>query len=158
MRLQFLWRLLCGVAIAVLAAPGSSPAAGKGPRVDAFVFTDRSRPDVFVFVTDLRINDTLLNEDGDRFFVLTSAEGTFQLPFDAVAEVVFTQYLGLVRADTPRYEVRVVLPSQQGERRGTIELRVLRGLVQDLPWHDLLVTRADHGASLYRIFFRAPEP
>ncbi len=134
------------------------PAAQLGVRArkfNALVFTDRSLPDWFVPVSDLRVDETLLNESGNRFFTIRSSDGTFQLPFELIAEVEFTKFLGVQRGDTVRYEVRVVLPAQ-GVRHGTIDLRVLRGFVQSASWHDLLITNPDKGASLYKILFVAP--
>lgn len=145
--------LLIPAVIAALATPPSVSARSR--KFDALVFTDRERPDQFVFVGDLSVNDTIVNEDGDRFFVLQTPDGTFQLPFESVAEVEFTKYMDVVLGDTIRYEARVVLPSH-GVRRGTIELRVLRGFVNNARWHDLLAAQRDRGASLYRILFVAP--
>ncbi len=86
--------------------------AGPKPRKFAvLVFPDRANPDTFVLVDDFRVNDTIVNPEGDRFFVLRSREGTFQLPFQDVAEVEFTALLATA-LDAATYEVRVVLPLQ----------------------------------------------
>jgi hypothetical protein len=154
MRRRFLTLIVC-FAVAGLAAVPASSVSARARKFNALVFPDRSQPDSFVAVSDLFINETISNPEGDRFFVLHSPQGTFQLPFDAVAEVEFTRYLGAVRPDTVRYEVRMVLPAQ-GVRRGTIDLRVLRGFAYDGPWHDLLISRTDRGAGLFRILFAGP--
>ena len=36
---------------------------------------------------------------------------------------------------------------------GRLDLRVLRGSVDSIPWHVLLTTRDDRGADLHRIVF-----
>ena len=151
MRQRIRGSVVCLILASVAAAPACAVAA-RARTYDALIFPDRNRPDTFVFVSNLQVNETLLNDGGDRFFFLRSPEGTFEVPFESVSEVEFTRYLGIVLEDTVRFEAQVVLPAQ-GIRRGTIELRVLRGLVENAPWHDLLITQADRGASLYRILF-----
>lgn len=147
--------LIVCLSLAGLAGVPASPVSARARKFNALVFPDRSQPDSFVAVSDLFINETISTPQGDRFFVLHSSQGTFQIPFDAVVEVEFTRYLGTLRPGTVSYEVRMVLPAQ-GVRRGTIELRVLRGFAYDAPWHDLLISRTDRGAGLLRILFAGP--
>lgn len=145
--------LLATVMAVALAVGAPEITAGASSRkFHALVFMDRSSPDTFVQVDDLRVNDTITNESGDRFFVLETSEGTFQLPFDSVAEVEFTRFLGMTLLDTASYEARVVLPLQ-GVRRGTMKLRALRGEVKKNPWHQLLMMRRPQAERLYRILF-----
>jgi hypothetical protein len=113
---------------------------------------DRDNPDAFVQVDDLRVNDTITNESGDRFFVLETDQGTFQLPFEAVAEVELTRFRGMVLLDTASYDARVVLPLQ-GVRRGTMKLRSLKGEVKKSPWHQVLMLRKPQAERLHRILF-----
>lgn len=127
-------------------------ATASSKKFHVVVFTDRGNPDAFVQVDDLRVNDTITNESGDRFFVLETDEGTFQLPFEAVAEVEFTRFRGMVLLDTATYDARVVLPLQ-GVRRGTMKLRSLRGEVKKSPWHQLLMMRKHQAERLHRILF-----
>lgn len=143
--------IVCLIAAAVAAGP-TSALAQRARKSNVLVFADRTQPDAFVAVSDLSINETISNPKGDRFFVLRSSQGTFQIPFDEVADVEFTRYVGAVSPDIFRYEVRIVSPSV-GVRRGTIDLRSLRGFAYDVPWHDLLVSRRDKGAGLFRILF-----
>lgn len=151
-------RFAC-VVVLMLTAIAERPAAQwpwQRPRkFNALVFTDRTHPDWFVSVSDLRVNETLLNEGGDRFFTIRSTDGTFQLPFELIAEVDFVRWVEVVQSDVVRYEVRVVLPAQ-GVRLGTIDVRVLRGFVQTASWHHLLITQPDKGASLLKLLFVAP--
>ena len=140
---------------AIAARPAANFPFSRARKFNALVFPDRSRPDWFLPVNDLRVNETLVNDGGDRFFTFQSSDGTFQLPFELIADVEFTRFVEVVLGDMVRYEVRVVLPAQ-GVRHGTIDVRVLRGLVQTARWHHLLITQPDKGASLYRILFLAP--
>lgn len=148
------YAVVLGLAIAFLlgSTSGATQIFHSKRKFTALVFPQRTQNDYFLLVSDLRVNETVLNERGDQFFVLRSADGTFQVHFAYVAEVEFTRYVGVVSGDIARYEARVVLPAQ-GVRRGTIDLRVLSGFVGRTPWHDLLIARQDRGASLYRILF-----
>ena len=146
--------LLLSIPGDIAARPAAQFGFNRARKFNALVFPDRARPDWFLPVSDLRVNETPVNDGGDRFFTIRSSDGTFHLPFELIAEVEFTQFVEVVLGDKVRYEVRVVLPAQ-GVRRGTIDVRVLRGFVQTAAWHHLLVTQPDKGASLYRILFLA---
>ena len=136
------------VCILVLLAAGLP---GDERRFAARVYPDRTRPDYALSVMDLRVNETLRDEGGVRHLVLRSAAGTFDMPFEAISEIEFTRFLGLA-GDLARYDSRVTLRSK-AVRVGQLELRVLRGTVDALPWHLLLATRDDRGAGLYKIVF-----
>lgn len=151
------WTRNCAaVLVALLVA---LPAAAQIPfltdqrKFTALVFPDRSQRDYFLVVSDFRVNEDLTNNGGDRFFVLRAADGTFQVPFGQAAEVEFTRFVGLIKGTAARYEARVVLPRQAVVRRGTIDIRVMRGFVGQTEWHDLIASRPDRGASLYKIQF-----
>src|SRR5688500_11073270 len=85
--------LACALLLLVmLPGPAAMPEAASRPKSHALVFADRDNPDAFVLVEDLRVNDTITNPEGDRFFKLRTGQGTFDLPFESVAEVHFTRF------------------------------------------------------------------
>lgn len=145
----------CAVlAVAALSLPACAPVAMGASKLKAhaLVFPDRDNPDTFVLVRDFRVNETITNPDGDRFFILKTRQGTFEVPFDTVAEVEFTRFRAMEFLETATYDARVVLP-EHGVRHGTIELRSLRGHAGRNPWHQLLMTRRENAARLHRIVF-----
>lgn len=150
--LTALLAFLPAVALSLVSSRVSVADARSLGTFHALVFTDREKPDVFVHVKDLRVNDSITDESGDQFFVLDTDEGTFQLPFETVAEVELTRFRGMVLLDTASYDARVVLPLQ-GVRRGTMKLRSLKGEVGKSPWHLLLMMREQPAERLHRILF-----
>jgi len=146
--------VLAGALLTLTTPPASAPAprAAARPQSHALVFADRTNPDAFVLVEDIRVNDTISNPEGDRFFVLKTSQGTFDLPFESVAEVVFTRFHAMEFLETATYDVTVMLPLH-GVRRGTIELRSLKGTAHQNPWHHLLMTRRENAERMHRILF-----
>lgn len=140
------------LALAPPLVPAPAARAAGRPQSHALVFADRTTPDVFVLVEDIRVNDTIANPEGDRFFVLKTPQGTFDLPFESVAEVVFTRFHAMEFLETATYDVTVMLPLH-GMRRGTMELRSLKGTAYRNPWHHLLMTRRGNAERMHRILF-----
>jgi peptidoglycan-associated lipoprotein len=134
--------------VAILASPGTADVK----RFKARVFADRTRPAEFLPVDDFRVNESISDEGGVQYFILRTQEGTFKLPFETVSEVLFTRLIE-ARDDIARYEAKVLARDQEEPRTGSIELRVLRGVVHDIEWHLMPVTREERGARLFRIVF-----
>jgi peptidoglycan-associated lipoprotein len=134
--------------VALLAGPGTADVK----RFKARVFADRVRPAEFLPVDDFRVNETIGDEGGVQYFILRTQEGTFKMPFETVSEVLFTRLLE-ARDDIARYEATVLARDEDAPRTGLIELRVLRGVVHDVEWHLMPVTREERGARLFRIVF-----
>lgn len=153
MPLKTAMALVC--AVLVLGIPAATmPVVGAAakPKSNALVYADRAAPDNFVLVEDLRVNDTLTNPEGDRFFMLRTSQGTFELPFETVAEVRFDRFHAMDFLKTATYDVTVTLP-QHGVRRGVMELRSLKGTVARNPWYHLLMTRRENAERMHRILF-----
>lgn len=143
--------LVCVILVlGVLPAPAARAVAR--PKSHALVFADREHPHTFTLVEDFRVNDTISNPEGDRFFLLRTPQGTFELPFESVAEVQFTRFHAMEFLETATYDVNVILPLH-GLRQGTIELRSLKGTAHRSPWHRLLMTRREDAARMHRILF-----
>ena len=141
------------LAVLLFGATAFSPEVDARPRKsDALVFPDRNDPATFVLIRDLRINETVSNPEGDRFFILNTPQGTFEVPFETVAEVEFLRLHSMEFLERATYDARVVLP-EHGVRFGTIELRSLKGNAGRNPWHQLLMTRRENAARLHRILF-----
>ena len=142
-------------AILTLASPlksEPSPQPFGKPKSHALVYADRNAPDQFVLVEDIRVNDTVSNPDGDRFFTLKTSQGTFEVPFESVAEVNFTKFHAMEFLETTTYDVSMTLPLH-GVRRGTLELRSLKGMAGRIPWYHLLMTRRENAERMHRILF-----
>jgi hypothetical protein len=165
------------LALTIALTAGAAHGFAKGRVYTARVFLDRALPERFVSVADFRINVTLSwLEAGSRWgpdrgapmtrlyergpmdardvqhVILHSADGTFQIPFDTISEVVVNRSLGWF-GDSARYDATVRLKQERESRSGRIEFRALRGTVDSIAWHVLLTARDDHGANLHRIVF-----
>jgi hypothetical protein len=145
--------LACAAFVVASAHGGAADAQFRSkPQSHALVYADRNNPESFVLVEDIRVNYTISNPDGDRFFVLKTSQGTFDLPFESVAEVLFTRFHAMEFLETAAYDVTVTLPLH-GVRRGTIELSNLKGTSARHPWHHLLMTRRENAERMHRILF-----
>ena len=118
----------------------------------AQVFLDRALPDRAVFVFDFRVNEASGDAGGVQYLLLHSGDGTFKVPFDLISEIIINRSLGW-SSDTAHYDATVKLKQGRRPRTGRLDLRVLRGSVDSIPWHVLLTTRDDCGADLHRIVF-----
>ena len=141
---------LCVFASAAFGALSGTHA--EEPIYTARVFLDRTFPGRSVSVVDFRINATPSDRGDSQFVTLYSAEGTFHVPFEAISEIDINRPLGS-SADVARYDATVKLKQGGGSRRGRLDVRVLRGNVDSIPWHVLLAAQDDRGANLYRIVF-----
>lgn len=143
--------VVCGILVLGV-PPTPATRAVERPQSHALVFADRDNPHTFTLVEDFRVNDTISNPDGDRFFLLRTRQGAFELPFESVAEVQFTRFHAMDFLETATYDVNVILPLH-GLRQGTIELRSLKGTAYRNPWYRLLMTRREDAARMHRILF-----
>ena len=145
-------RRLCGLSLAVGLVAAGARIAAERHLYSAQVYLDRGNPSRAVAVFDFRVNETATDAGGVQYITLYSADGTFTVPFEQISEIVFNRSLGHL-GDTAYYDARVVLKQSPGERSGRIDLRVLRGSADSVPWHMLLASRSDGGANLHRIVF-----
>lgn len=149
--------LVAVVTAASVATAGAQFSLWSGQRPYwAWVYMDRGLPESAVPVYDLRVNESPMSPTGHQGFVLYSPDGTFDLPFSMVKEVLIHRSLGRIE-DTARYDTTVILKDGRETRRGRIELVSLHGQVEEAPWHVLLTARDDRGANLYRIVFVDPD-
>jgi len=84
---------------------------------------------------------------------LRSGEGTFRIPFEIVSQIEFLRLIAVVD-EVVRYEARVSFRAERRPRVGLVDLRLLEGTAEGMTWHQLLVTRPDRGASLFKIIFQ----
>jgi len=151
---------LCGMFMS-----GVSAVAADGRPYTAQVSLDRALPERFVSVADFSINATSTSVEaglqtrlyggdmrGVQYLVLDSADGTFRMPFEAISEIIFNRSLGR-SGDVAHYDATVKLKRTNESRNGRLDLRVLQGSVDSIPWHVLLTSRDDRGANLHRILF-----
>jgi peptidoglycan-associated lipoprotein len=151
-------RTLTAIAAAVLVLIAAAHAAG-GFR--AFVYPDRTNPDLVVAVDDFRINETVWDYGGVQYVWLNGPTGHFRLPFKRIRQIEFLRYAGrdYSRADWTWFEVKVTGTNPDESYTGRLEIRVLRGVAAGIPWYLFPSTEADRGRGLYRIVFGdAPEP
>ena len=118
----------------------------------ARIFLDRTFPERAVSVADFRISATPTDRGDSQFVILYSADGTFHVPFDVISEIDINRPLGW-SGDVARYDATAKLKQGGGSRSGRLDVRVLRGNVDSMPWHVLLTAQDDRGANLYRIVF-----
>ena len=150
-------RVNVAVAVSVIAMVllGSwfSPAAADAKRYRACVFVDRTRPTEAVIVDDLRVNETIVTERGDQYLWVHGPAGSFQLGFDLIRQIEVIKWMGKdpARDDWTRYSVKVSGTADNVVYFGTIDIRVLLGLVGKAPWYYYPVTQRDRGFYLWRL-------
>jgi len=143
---------VCVVAM-VLAGSWFSPAAADARRYRACVFVDRNRPSEAVIVDDLRVNETIMDERGVQYLWVHGPAGSVQLAFDLIRQIEVVKWMGKdpSRDDFTRYSVKVTGADEHMTYFGTMDVRVMRGLVGKAPWYYFPVTQRDRGLNLMRV-------
>ena len=142
------------LAVLVLCAGFLAPVSADAKRFKAFVYTDRTRPELSVEVNDFRINETVWDEGGVQYVWVRGALGNFQLPFSRIRQIEFLKYLGpnTAKQDWAWYEVHVTGKDDNEVYDGRMEIRVMRGLAPgNVPWYLYPVTEMERGRKLWRI-------
>ena len=133
-----------------------SPAAAAAKRYRTCVYVDRNRPaESVVVVDDFRVNDTIYDDRGFQSLWVHGPAGGFQLGFDLIRQIEVLKWMGKdpSRDDWTRYSVKVTGTADNVAYYGTIDIRVMRGLVGKAPWYYFPVTQRDRGLNLWRITF-----
>lgn len=128
-------------------------ASAFGPRYKAFVYPDRTNPNLSVAVDDFRINETVWDSGGVQYIWISGPAGHFQVPFSRIRQVEFEKYVGPdgSRPDWAWFEVRVTGANPGESYIGRTEIRVMRGVAAGVPWYLFPATEADRGRLLWRI-------
>jgi len=141
---------------ALMLMPGFlTPAKADARRFRAYVFTDRTRPEVSVVVDDFRINETVFDEGGVQYVWVYGQSGNFQLFFNRVRQIEFQKYLGpnTTKLDWAWFEVHVTGASENEAYDGRMEVRVMRGIADGVPWYYFPLMQPDRGIKTWRIVF-----
>jgi outer membrane protein OmpA-like peptidoglycan-associated protein len=145
--------VLAALAALVFLAGAVTPAAADAKRFRAFVYPDRTKPDLSVTVDDFRINETIWDEGGVQYVWVRGATGNFKLPFSHIRQIEVQSCLGpdTSRQDWVWYDVLVTGTAEGESYRGRLEIRVMRGVVDGVPWYQYPATERDRGTRLWRI-------
>jgi peptidoglycan-associated lipoprotein len=146
-------RVAVAVALLLSGLLASAPAARA--RYHAFVYPDRTNPELSVAVDDFRINETVWDSGGVQYVWVNGPAGHFQLPFSKIRQIEFLKYIGpdISRPDWAWYDVLVSGVTAGVSYTGRMEVRVMRGVADGVPWYLYPVTEADRGRQLWRIVF-----
>jgi len=141
------------LAVACVAALPAAAHAGRGFK--AFVYPDRTRPDLVVSVDDFRINETVWDEGGVQYVWVRGPAGNFQVPFSRIRQIEFERWSGLdaSRPDWVWYDVKVTGLNPGEGYTGRLDVRVMRGVAAGVPWYSYPATDATRGRLMYRIVF-----
>ncbi|MEW5982481.1 MAG: OmpA family protein [Acidobacteriota bacterium] len=150
MRKHVLAVVTVAIATTILAVMLLVPAAADAKRYRAFVYPDRANPTKSVVVDDFRVNETVWDEGGVQYIWVHGPAGSFQMSFRDIQQLEVTEYLGLTRVDWARYEVKVTGTNAE-TYTGVIELRVMRGVADGIPWYHYPATHVDRGSGLCRV-------
>lgn len=150
MRKHVLAVVTVAIATIVLAGMLLVPASADAKRFRAFVYPDRTHPQMSVTIEDFRVNETVWDEGGVQYLWVRGPAGNFQMSLGDIEQIEVTKYLGLRRIDWAWYEVKVT-GSDQRILTGTIELRVMRGMASGVPWYHYPATQRDRGQHFWRI-------
>jgi peptidoglycan-associated lipoprotein len=131
------------------------PAQADARRFRAYVFPDRTRPEVSVVVDDFRINETVFDEGGVQYVWVYSPAGNFQLFFNRVRQIEFQRYLGpnTTKVDWAWFQVHVTGVYENETYDGRMEVRVMRGIADGVPWYYFPLMQPDRGIKTWRIVF-----
>jgi len=92
------------------------------------VYLDRASPDRAVSVFDFRISQTLANVGGVQHLLLYSGDGTFNVPFELISEIVIHRPIGR-SSGTAHYDATVRLKQGREARTGRLDLAAFGGRV-----------------------------
>jgi len=147
--------LVVGAAVAalVLFAGLLAPASADAKRYRAFVYPDRTKPEVSVVVDDFRINETVWDEGGLQTVWVHGPAGNFQLPFNRIRQIEFVKWLGAnpSKSDWAWFEVLVTGVGEGESYTGRMEIRIMRGVADGVPWYIYPMTERDRGTKLWRL-------
>jgi peptidoglycan-associated lipoprotein len=144
------------IAAVIFGAGSPTPVSADARRFRAFVYPDRTRPELSVVVDDFRVNETIWDEGGVQYVWVYGPLGNFQVPFSRVRQIEFQKYLGpnVAKTDWSWYEVHVTGVGDNETYDGRMEIRVMRGIAPDgVPWYLYPATEFDHGRKVWRIVF-----
>lgn len=149
------------IVLAVLAALNFSagflaPASADAKRFRAFVYPDRTRPELSVVVDDFRVNETVWDTGGVQYLWVYGPSGNFQVPFSQIRQVEFLEFLGtnVSKQDWAWFRVHVTGTEENQVWDGRLEIRVMRGLTQEnVPWYHFVLMEMDRGHRFWRIVF-----
>jgi len=129
------------------------PAKADARRIRAYVFPDRTRPEVSVVVEDFRINETVWDEGGVQYVWVYGPAGNFQLFFNRVRQIEFRKYLGpnTSKQDWAWFQVHVTGVYENETYDGRMEMRVMRGIADGVPWYLFPLMQPDRGTKMWRI-------
>ncbi|MCX6553337.1 MAG: OmpA family protein [Acidobacteria bacterium] len=145
--------VVVALAALVLLAGLFAPASADAKRYRAFVYPDRTKPEMSVVVDDFRINETLWDEGGVQYVWLKGPAGNFKVPFSRIRQIEVLAYRGpdTTKSDWVWYDVLVTGVGDAETYTGRIEIRVMRGLAEGVPWYSYPATDPDRGSNLWRI-------
>jgi peptidoglycan-associated lipoprotein len=144
------------LAAVIFSAGFLAPASADAKRFRAFVYPDRTRPELSVVVDDFRINETVFDEGGVQYVWVYGPSGNFQVPFSRIRQVEFLKFLGpnVSKQDWVWYQVHVSGVSENEAYDGRLEVRVMRGIAPEgVPWYLYPATEFDRGRKVWRIVF-----
>jgi peptidoglycan-associated lipoprotein len=132
-----------------------APVKADARRFRAFVFPDRNRPEVSVVVDDFRINETVWDEGGVQYVWVYGPAGNFQLFFNRIRQIEFQEYLGpnTTKVDWAWFRVHVSGVYENEAWNGRMEVRVMRGIAEGVPWYYFPLMQPDRGIKTWRIVF-----
>jgi peptidoglycan-associated lipoprotein len=147
--------LVATAALAIVWLAASSGPGVAASRYKAFVYPDRTNPELSVEVDDFRINETVWDSGGVQYVWVNGTAGHFQVPFSKIRQIEFLQYVGpnTTKQDWAWYDVLVSSVNPGETYTGRMEVRVMRGVASGVPWYLYPVTDADRGRQLWRIVF-----
>ena len=146
---------VAAIAALMLTSGFAVPAKADARRFRAYVFPDVNRPEVSVVVEDFRINETVWDEGGVQYVWVYGPAGNFQLFFNRVRQSEFRKYLGpnTSRQDWAWFQVHVTGVYENEAYDGRMEMRVMRGIADGVPWYLFPLMQPDRGTRMWRIVF-----
>jgi peptidoglycan-associated lipoprotein len=141
--------------VAVVIAGLNQPASADANRFRAFVYPDRTQPDLAVVVDDFRVNETIWDYGGVQYLWIHGPAGNFKVALGDVSQIEVVKYLGptQAQADWMRYEVKVSGKEPGVVHTGTMDIRVYRGVADGAAWYYYPATQKDRGRGFWRITF-----
>ena len=148
--------VMAALSAVIFSAGFLAPASADARRFRAFVYPDRTRPELSVVVDDFRINETLWEAGGLQYVWVHGPLGNFQVPFSRIRQVEFLKFIGpnVAKIDWAWYEVHISGVNENEAYDGQLEVRVMRGIASEgVPWYLYPMTEMDRGRKLWRIVF-----
>ena len=127
------------------------PASADAKRFRAFVYPDRTQPEMSVVVEDFRVNETVWDIGGVQYLWVHGPAGNFKVPFKDVSQIEMVKFVGLTQVDWARYEVKVSETDADIVHFGTLDIRVMLGIADGEAWYFYPATHKDRGTRFCRI-------